>query len=375
MQAQLTSRVTRKIEDVPRRDWESVFPKVLENYDFFKTLDESCFEQFAFFYIVVYDGDTPIGATTCFTMRFPLDIAVTGPLKLFFSLIKKVFPRALVPKVVMCGLPMGQGRIGIVGEQCRILEAIFDCLERIAQQEKASMIIFKDFNGDYDRMLAPLLGKGFSVVESLPSTDMGIGFADFEDYLKTLSRSSRENLNRNLKKADARARIDPEVKDRLGEDELAEVYALYLQTYNRQEIGLEKLPMDFFRNISKNMPRQTKYFLWRIEGKIAAFALCLVSGEHFIDYYLGFDYAIVNEYYLYFVRFRGLMRWCLDHGIKKYEMGVTSYEAKRRMGFDFIRLYFYMRHCNRLFNCFFGIVSPFLKPVNFDPVFKQMRKR
>lgn len=375
MQRQLTAKLTRKIEDVPRQDWESVFPKVLENYDFFKTLDESCFEQFAFFYIVVYDGLTPIGAATCFTMRFPLDIAVTGPLKLFFGLIKKVLPKAFAPKVVMCGLPMGQGRIGIVGEQCRILEAISDCLERVAQQEKASMIIFKDFNGDYDRMLAPLLGKGFSVVESLPSTDMGIGFANFEDYLKTLSRSSRENLKRNLRKADALAKIDLEIKDRLGEDELAEVYALYLQTYNRQEIGLEKLPMDFFRNISKNMPRQTKYFLWRIEGKIATFALCLVSGEHFIDYYLGFDYAIVNEYYLYFVRFRGLMRWCIACGIKKYEMGVTSYEAKRRMGFDFIRLYFYMRHCNRLFNCFFGIVSPFLKPVNFDPVFKQMRKR
>jgi predicted N-acyltransferase len=153
---------------------------------------------------------------------------------------------------------------------------------------------------------------------------------------------------------------------------LAEVHRLYLQTYKKQDIGLEKVPMVFFKNISRNMPKETKYFLWRIEAKLVAFAFCLISGDYFIDYYLGFDYSVAYQYRLYFVRFRDLIQWCLAHGIKTYEMGQTGYEAKRRLGFNFIRLYFYMKHRNPLLNPFFNLVSYFMKPENFDPVFKKI---
>ena len=37
----LKIKVVRKIEEIPPQDWLHVFPKVIENYYFFKTLDES----------------------------------------------------------------------------------------------------------------------------------------------------------------------------------------------------------------------------------------------------------------------------------------------------------------------------------------------
>jgi len=254
------------------------------------------------------------------------------------------------------------------------MEAIHDSMEKIAKAELAAMLIFKDFTSAYDDVFKPLLKKGFSRIESLPSTDMEITFTSFEDYLKTLSRASRDGIKRNLKKVDAKAKIDLEVTGVLEESVLPQVYDLYLQTHDKNDIGFERLPMDFFKNISRNMPGNVKYFLWRINGKIAAFAFCLVRGDYFIDYYLGFDYELSHEYYLYFVRFRDLMKWCLLNGMKKYEMGVTSYEAKRRLGFAFIHLYFYMKHRNPLINLFLNNFSHFLKPENFDPVFKEMRK-
>jgi predicted N-acyltransferase len=153
------------------------------------------------------------------------------------------------------------------------------------------------------------------------------------------------------------------------------VYGLYMQTFNRQEIVLEKVPLDFFVHIAANMPDETKYFLWRIEGKIVAFAFCLASKGHFIDYYLGLDYSIAHQYSLYFIRFRDLMKWCIEHGIKEYEMGVTTYEPKRRLGFKFIRLYFYIKHRNKLINPFIRIVVYFIKPERFDPVFGAMQDK
>jgi predicted N-acyltransferase len=255
------------------------------------------------------------------------------------------------------------------------MQEIYNCMQELAAKEKASMLIFKDFASAYNDVLEPFLKKGFSRVESLPSTEMDINFGSFEDYLKTLSRSSRDGLKRNFKKVDNKAKINFEVKDILDDGELAQIHELYLQTYEKLDIGLEKLPVNFFKNVCRNMPGNIKFFLWRIEGKLAAFAFCLFSGDYFIDYYLGFDYSLAHDYYLYFIRFRDLLKWCITHGIKKYEMGQTVYEAKRRLGFSFIRLYFYMKHRNPFLNPLFCIVSPLFKPENFDPVFKEMKNK
>lgn len=372
--SRLIAKVVSKIDEIPQNTWESIFPKVLENYHFFKSLDETSFDQFSFFYIIVYDNDIPIGCTSCFLMNFPLDIAVNGPLKIFFNSIKKIVPNIFNFRVLMCGLPMGPGRIGIIRDFNRVIETICDCLEKIAKDRKASMIIFKDFTRAYEDILKPLLSKGFSKLESFPSTDMDIRFKSFDEYLKTLSPASRENLKRNFKKVDGKIKIDLEVRTTLENSVLPQVYELYLQTYDKQNMKFEKLPMDFFRNVSRNMPKEVKYFLWRIEGKLVAFAFCLISGDYFIDYYLGFDYSVAHRYHLYFIRFRDLMNWCIEHGIKKYEMGVTSYESKRRLGFNFVRFYFYMKHRNKLLNPFFGLISCFMKPTHFDNVFEQMNK-
>jgi predicted N-acyltransferase len=367
----LKTKIARRIEEIPAQDWLSVFPRVLENYYFFKTLDESNLEQFSFFYILVYDNNTPVGATSCFTMNFPVDIAIGGKLKMITGFIKRFFPRIFSPKVLFCGLPMGQGRIGITGEPGRVIKAICNAMEEIARQEKIGIIAFKDFKSDYRKIFDKSLGNDFIAMLSLPSTDMDISFTSFEEYLKTLSSVSRSGLRRKFKEIDGRVKIDLEITGRLEGKVLDEVYALYLQIYYKQEISLEKLSPDFFRNISKNMPDETKFFLWRMNNKLVAFALCLVSGDYFIDYYLGFDYALAYQYHLYFVRFRDLMNWCIENKIKKYEMGPTGYEPKRRLKFNLVPLYIYAKHRSRIINPVFKIFSYIARPVNFHAVVKE----
>jgi len=362
-------KIVKRVEELPVDDWNKVFPQAIENYFFFKTLDESALNQFSFFYILIYENNTPVAATSCFIMDFPLDVAVDGWLKIIMRLFKKL----LAPRVLMCGLPMGQGKIGIAGDQKLIMDLICDSLEGLAKKERASVIIFKDFNASYDKMFASLPGKGFFKVESLPTTEMDINFSSFEDLLKNLSAISRSDLRRNFRKVDSKVKFDLEITSVLSDETLDQVYALYSQVLNSHEVSLEELTRDFFKNISKNMPRETKYFLWRVDGKLVAFALCFVLGDYFVDYYLGFDYAVSREYYLYFVRFRGLLNWCLSHGIKKYEMGPTGYEAKRRLGFNFIRLYFYIKHRNPAMNLLFKVLKPLFSPKNFDPIFKKLK--
>ncbi len=368
----LTPKITGNIKDIPPQDWDKVFPETLEGHYFLKTLNESLSDQFSFFYILVYEDSLLVGAAPCFVMDFPIDLAVSNPLKLFFNAARKIFPKLINPRVVFCGIPTGIGRMGASKKPGDVMEAISESLEKIAEDNKAAIIIFKDFTAPYDAMFKPLLGKGFLKIESFPYAEMDISFRSFEEYLATLSRASREGLKRKLKKVDGRVKIDLEVRDELDEEALAGVYDLYMNTYRKQEMGFEKLTPDFFRNISRNMPGKAKYFLWRIEGKLAAFALCLVGDEKFIDYYLGFDYEVANRYGLYFVRFRDLLSWCISAGLKKYEMGQTSYEPKKRLGFNFTRLYFYVKHRNRLLNRLVPFVGWLVRPENFSPIFKQI---
>jgi predicted N-acyltransferase len=140
-------------------------------------------------------------------------------------------------------------------------------------------------------------------------------------------------------------------------------------------MGFEMLPMSFFRNVPKHMPDRTKYFLWRLDGKLVAFLFCLVSDELLIDYYVGLDYGIAHKYHLYFLKFRDVLNWCIKHKIKRYEMGITGYEPKRRLGFEFIPLYLYVKLRNRALRPIFNTVCQFLKFENFDQSLKEARKK
>ena len=371
----LKTKVVRRIIDIQAVDWNKVFPNVLESYDFFKTLDESNLGQFSFYYIMVYERKTPVGATVCFLMNYSLDTSISGPLRRITNAIKRRIPNIFSLKVLACGIPIGQGQMGMAGQADIIMKVILRRMEQIAKKNKASIVAFKDFDQTYTKILDPLQKAGFAKFDSLPSTELNVWFKDFEEYLKTLSSANRYDLRRKFKKVDNHIRIDLEIVDALENDVLRDVYRLYLDIVTRHDMNFELLPMEFFRNISKNMPKHTKFFLWRIEGKLVAFLFSLISNDIFIDYYVGLDYSVAYKYHLYFIKFRDILNWCIKHNIKRYEIGITGYEPKRRLGFDFIPLYLYAKLRNRMLRPVFNLICQFLKFEHFDPALRKVKVR
>lgn len=370
----LRTRVIRRIEEAPADEWRKIFPSKLESYDFFAAVDESEFEQFSFYYILVYERKRLVGATTCFMLDYSLDTSINGPLRRLTNSVKKVMPNCFSLRALICGMPLGQGRIGIAGDGGRIIRVILRRMEQIARRERAQVIAFKDFDGSYTGILDPLQKQGFSKLDGLPTAMLNVWFKDFEEYLKTLSGASRYDLRRKFKKVDGHVKMGLEVINDPDDATLAEIFKLYMQMLDKHDMGFEVLPMAFFRNIARRMPDNVRYFLWRVDGKLVAFLLCLVSDELFIDYYVGLDYAVALKYHLYFIKFRESLNWCIKHKIKKYEMGITGYEPKRRLGFDFVPLYLYVKLRNRMFRPIFKIICQFLKFENFDPSLKEIKR-
>ncbi|MBN2453619.1 MAG: GNAT family N-acetyltransferase [Candidatus Omnitrophica bacterium] len=371
----LKTRVFRRVEDTPPEAWERIYPSVLEGYNLFKTIDESGLEQFSLYYILAYDGRKVVGIAPCFMLNYSLDTSINGPLRRLSNAVKKIRPNVFSIKAFTCGMPLGPGKFGISGDRDRVFHVILRRMEQIAKKEKCAVVAFKDFDHSYAQALDPIQREGYAKFDSLPTTEMNIWFKDFEDYLRTISAASRYDLRRKFRKVDGHVKFDMKIVDTLDDHTLREVYKLYLDIVDKHDMGFELLPMAFFRNLSRNMPKETKYFLWHLDGKLAAFVLCLISEDRLIDYYVGMDYSVAHRYHLYFIKFRDVMNWCIKHGIKTYEMGVTGYEPKRRLGFEFIPLYIYAKLRNRWMRPIFKFFCQFLKFENFDPALKEARKK
>ena len=371
----IKTRVARKIEEIGRHEWDKVFPNVIESYQFFKTLDECDLEQFSFYYILAYEKKTLVGVAACFMMEYSLDTSMKGPLRRISNAVKKIRPRIFSIKTLVCGMPLGSGRMGITGDSDKVFRVMLRRMEQIAKKEKAAIIAFKDFGHSDTHLLDPLQHEGFAKFDGLPSTELGVWFKDFEEYLKTLSAASRYDLRRKFRKVDGHVKFDFEIATALDDKTLHDVYRMYLDIVDRHEMGFELLPMEFFRRLPRNMPEETKFFLWRIDGKLAAFVLCFVSGDLLIDYYVGMDYSIAYKYHIYFVKFRDILNWCIRHGIKRYDMGMTGYEPKRRLGFDLVPTYIYAKLRNRMVRPIFNMFCQFLKFENFDPDLKYIKEK
>jgi predicted N-acyltransferase len=84
------------------------------------------------------------------------------------------------------------------------------------------------------------------------------------------------------------------------------------------------------------------------------------------------DYRFAYQYHLYFLTFRDILTWCIENGIKRYETGALSYEPKKRLGLEFVPMFVYAKHRNKLLNPFFKLLCSFLRPERFDPILQDL---
>ena len=371
----IKTRVVRRADEIPTEAWRRVYPPVIEDQGFYKALDDARLDQFSFYYVLAYRRNHLVGIAPCFLMDYPLDTSINGPLRRVSNAIKRISPNIFSLRAFVCGCPIGPGTIAAAEDPNHVFRAIARRIEQMAKKKRASVIGYKDFGRSYTALLDPLQKSGYSKFDSLPNTEMNVWFSDFEEYLKTLSAASRYDLRRKFRRVDGRANIHMEVTSSPDEKTLEAIYRLYRETEAAHEMGFEILTVDFFRNIAIHMPESAKFFLWKMDGRIVAFLMCLVSHDRLNDYYVGLDYSVAHEYHLYFVKFRDVLNWCIKHKIKAYEMGLTGYEPKRRLGFDFVPLYLYVKHRNRLIRPLFKAICQFLRFENFDPDLKKARRK
>jgi predicted N-acyltransferase len=204
----------------------------------------------------------------------------------------------------------------------------------------------------------------------MPMTRVELAFADFDDYLGKLGYISRKSLRRKLRKTERAAKIDIEVVNDAAAV-IDEIFPLYLQVHERSPMKFENLSKEFFLAIAKEMPERARFFIWRIEGKIVAFSLCLICGDTIYDECLGLDYDVALDLHLYFYTMRDVIRWAIEQQLRWYVSGPLNYDPKLHLGHELAPLDLYVRHTRAFLNPIFSVALKYLEPTRHDPILKK----
>lgn len=370
----LEVKILDSVKTIEKSQWDSIFGDIPEGYGFFRATEESKLEGFSFFYVIIYEQGTPVLIAPLFSVDFNLDIAVDGPIQKIISLIRKPLKRFLVVKTLFCGSPFSENSIlGIknaVRNRQALINELSDVMDSICRKKRIPFIMFKDLLEENVPDLKCLEDHSFFLVESFPSVATELNFKSWDDYLKTLSKNTRKDLKRKIKKSQSANNIDVKIRDNVV-DVIDDIYKLYLNTYYAGKVKFEKLTKEFFLNVSREMPSQVKYFLYYFDGKLAAFNLCFIHKNKLIDKFIGFDYDLAFKYNLYFFSWCYNVKWCLENSLSVYEVGQTDYHPKLKLGGKLTRLHAYVKHNNPLLNIIFRFLAKLLIPSNFDTQIKQ----
>lgn len=267
--------------------------------------------------------------------------------------------------MLVAGRSAGDGALDCA--EPRVVAALLEALEIYARQTKVSMVLLKDFPAEYRAALEPFLAAGYRRVPSMPGCALTLDFASFEKFMSV-------RLGRKLRYKYLKLNKQPPIPMEVLTDVTplaAELCALYEQTRARSKMRFEKLPPEFFARLSRELPDRVRFFVWRVDGKIASFALCLVQNGTMQHLNIGCDYAVSLNLQLYYVTMRDLFRWALAQQLTRYETGQLNYDPKFHFRMRLAPPDLYARLTSPLLNPLFKLALAYLQPVRHDPIIRR----
>ena len=354
--------------------WPHAFSHLRKDSRYYEIIEETICPEFRYRYFAIRNKAGQVCAIQPF---FVLDqdlLAGIGPrVKAFADAIRRFWPRFLTMRTLMVGCAAGEGHLygKEPGERSRQAQILAANISSLARREKASLIVLKEFPAEYRDALSCFLSHGFSMMPSMPMTRLDISaYSSFDDYLsKAIKAKRRTEFRRKFKAAEQSSPIELTVSSD-AEAAIDDMYMLYEQVYERAKLKFEKLTKSYFREIGRRMPDKARFFLWRQDGKLIAFSLCMVQGETLYGEYLGLDYSIALKLHLYFYVMRDIMSWAIANGFKSIVSTSLGYAPKLQMRHVLEPLDLYIRHTSPLMNAVLRRVSPLLEPTRSDETLK-----
>lgn len=358
------------IGDFARAEWDRLFPGDLEDWSYYRAIERSRLAGFEWLYFGVREKGELVAVVPAFVTDYRLDTTLTGPLRRVTQAITRVFPRLLRQRLLSLGSPVGEVcHLGFAAGvdragQARLLSVLFSEVENYARRNGISMLAAKDATMAQDDLwTAAAAAHGLRRQPSLPTALLDIRFDSLDGYLATLSHATRKDLRRKLK---ASAAIRVEWRESI-DDIIGDVMRLYHETLAHAALTFEELTPDFFTGVLHELGPRAGCATYWLGDRLVAFNLVLHDGEVLLDKFLGMDYAFARRYNLYYLTWLQNIRYCVEHGLKRYQAGQGLHREKLRLGCRLSANWLWYRHRNRVLDAVFAAFERLFRLDRHDP--------
>ncbi len=355
--------------------WKSAFSHLRKDSRYYEIVEDTICPEFEYRYFAVMNESGRLAAIQPYFLHDQDVLAGAGPrAQAFAKAARRLWPRFLKMRTLMAGCAAGEGHLApqTAASRRAAAETLAREIAALARRQKASLIVLKEFPTEYREALGGFLRRGFARTPSMPMTRLDISaYTSFDDYLnKAIKSKRRTEFRRKFKAAEQASPIELEVAV-AADAVIDEIHALYMQVFERSAFQFEKLTKAYFLEIGRRMPDKARFFIWRQEGRVVAFSLCLIEGDALYGEYLGLDYRIALDLHLYFYVMRDIISWAIANGFKSIVSTSLGYGPKLQMRHALLPLDLYIRHTSPLVNALFRRLLPWIGPTRSEPILKQ----
>jgi Acetyltransferase (GNAT) domain len=354
--------------------WQRAFADQRKDHRYHEIVEATLRQGFDYRYFALRDAGGEVRAVApFFVLDQDLCAGMSVGMRAIIAGLRRLWPRFMTARTLMIGCAAGEGHLDGADEvphdvQARLLAA---AIPAHAARLKARLIVFKEFPAKYRGALAGLIAAGYARVPSYPMTRLDIDYPCFEDYMaQALSRKTRQDLRVKFRAAAAAAPIALTVVRDIAPF-IDDVYPLYLQVFERSKWRFERLTKEFLCELSRRMPDKVRYFIWRQDGRVIAFSLCMVEGDDIYAEYLGLNYALAHKLHLYHYAFRDVVTWAMANGYKNFRSSGLNYDPKLHLRARLDPIDLYVRHTSPVPNSLLARILPVLEPTHADPILRR----
>src|SRR5947208_12980634 len=153
--------------------WKRALRNKCKDYRYYEIVEETLECGFEHHYLLLEDASGNVrGVQPIFFVRQNLVEGVPGKIRYIVDGIRKIFPRFLTMRVLMVGCGAGAGDLGACDEkdEAWTADALRASLPIFARQNKASLVVLKDFPAAYRSTLEVFRLNDYARIPSMPVT-------------------------------------------------------------------------------------------------------------------------------------------------------------------------------------------------------------
>lgn len=362
-----------RVDEIDAALWAACFGPPREGRFWFESFERAGLDdQFRFFYGELSRDGMPCGIVPAFVFNVPMHLVAPPALARLLDVIAVGPFRGLAfQRTFFVGsVAAEEGAIGLLPGLTLAEAAATIHRAAMAQADRlrAPMRVWKDFEAADFAALQPLAAShGLFAMPSFPGTTAPLVAGGHEAFLATQKSTRRHQMKKKLRRGFEAGPLTRHHVLQPADIELRELFALFWQTYEKGGTQFEKLNYAWFQQIAVRPESHFIVLRDAADGRAAAFMLLFDLGSRVINQFIGLDYALGEQRYLYFQLFAAAYDWAATTGATTIQSGQTGYRAKLDLGHRLVPLWNICRHRNPLMNWIFARVTREVSWRTLDP--------